>query len=129
MDDNELIAEAIRRRLKREPDFEWLGWVGRASGLGEKAAECQPDVIVLDVDIPGDDSFKAIRDVGVSSPATRVVMLSGHACREYVDLAVAAGAWGYLLKSDGTDSIIDAIRGVAQGRFMLDPETLVELRR
>lgn len=128
VDDNELIAEAIRRRLGREADFEWLGWLARASELPAAAERERPDVVVLDVDIPGDDSFAAIRQVARTSPSTRVVMLSGHARREYVDQAVASGAWGYVLKSDGTDAIIDAIRAVANGRFVLDTDSLFEFR-
>ncbi len=128
MDDNELIAEAIRRRLAREPDLEWVGWLPRAAELAEKCGDLRPDVVVLDVDIPGDDAFQAIREMARVCPSARVVMLSGHARREYVDQAVAAGAWGYLLKSDGTDAIIQAMRTVADGRFVLDPDSLFEFR-
>lgn len=129
VDDNELISEAIQRRLRREPDFEWVGSLRRAKELPEKAAQTCPDVIVLDVDIPGDDTFQAIRDVAEVCPGARVLMLSGHTCREYVDMAVASGAWGYLLKSDETDAIIEALRHVARGEFVLKPDSLIEYRR
>lgn len=129
MDDNELISEAIQRRLRREPDVQWSGSLKRASELSAKAIECSPDVVILDVDIPGDDTFQAIRDLAVACPSARVLMLSGHTCREYLDLAVAAGAWGYLLKSDETDAIINAIRKVAAGGFVLTPDSLMEPRR
>lgn len=129
VDDNELIADAIKRRLDREPDFEWLGWLPRASDLPGKAAACSPDVVVLDVDIPGDDTFRSVRDLAGACPTARVLMLSGHASREYVDRAVTAGAWGYLLKSEDTEAIIDAMRRVAQGVFVLRPELLGGFRR
>jgi DNA-binding NarL/FixJ family response regulator len=129
VDDNELISEAIQRRLRREPDFEWVGSLKRASELAGKGAECRPDVVILDVDIPGDDTFQSIRDLAQTCPSARVLMLSGHTCREYVDLAVAAGAWGYLLKSDETDAIIHAIREVSQGGFVLKHDTLIEHQR
>lgn len=121
-----MIAEAIQRRLRREPDFEWVGWLPRASELLTKTEEWGPDVIVLDVDIPGDDTFQSIRDLGRVRPSVRVLMLSGHSCRDYVDLAVEAGAWGYVLKSDDTDTIIRAMRRVAHGEFVLHPESLLE---
>ena len=124
-----MIAEALQRRLKREPDLEWLGWLPRAADLPAHAARCRPDVVVLDVDIPGDDVPGAIRALARTCPGARVLMLSGHAGRELVDLSVDAGAWGYVLKSDETGSIIDAVRDVAQGRFVLHPDSLIEYRR
>lgn len=129
VDDNEMIAEALQRRLKREPDLEWLGWLPRASEMPAFAGRQRPDVVVLDVDIPGDDVPAAIRELGRVCPSARVLMLSGHAGRELVDLSVDAGAWGYVLKSDETDSIIAAVRDVAAGRFVLHPDSLIEYRR
>lgn len=124
-----MIAEALRRRLGREPDLEWAGWFPRASDLCINAARTRPDVVILDVDIPGDDVFQSLRDLVRASPGTRVLMLSGHAGRELVELSVDAGAWGYVLKSDDTDSIIEAVREVARGRFVLRPDSLIEYRR
>jgi len=128
VDDNELIAEAIHRRLRREPDFEWIGWLARASELAEVAARSMPDVVVLDVDIPGDDAFQAVRELARACPTARALMLSGHANRDYIEAAVAAGAWGYIFKSEDTDTIIDAMRQVAKGGFILRPESLLERR-
>ncbi len=129
VDDNELIAEAIRRRLRRETDFEWVGWLPSASTLARTAEKECPDVVLLDVDIPGDDTFQSLKDLTVVHPAVRVLMLSGHSCRDYVDLAMASGASGYLLKSDETDTIINAMRQVVRGEVVLNPELLTEDRR
>lgn len=129
MDDNEWIAEAIERRLRRDGDFEWLGWLPSTQGLIDQAEAQRPDVVVLDVDIPGEDTFNAIRTLAARVPTARVMMLSGHIRSDYVDRAVAAGAWGYLSKNEDNSTIINALRQIARGEFVLGPESITECQR
>jgi two-component system, NarL family, nitrate/nitrite response regulator NarL len=129
VDDNQWVAEAIERRLRREPDFQWLGWLPHAGELLEKAEALRPDVVLLDVDIPGDDTFDATERLVKARPEARVVMLSGHVKPDYVDRAIAAGAWGYICKSEENDAIIGALRRVVGGEFVLLPETLIDSSR
>lgn len=129
VDDNEWIAEAIERRLRRDDGFEWLGWLPSTAGLLEQAGSLRPDIVVLDVDIPGEDTFEAIRLLATRLPGARVMMLSGHVRSDYVDRAVAAGAWGYISKNEDTGTILGAMRRIAAGEFVLGPESAAECKR
>ncbi|MBC7835383.1 MAG: response regulator transcription factor [Phycisphaerales bacterium] len=122
VDDNALVADALQIRLRLEGGFDVVGVLSSADSLSEIAARLKPDVIVLDVDMPGKDSFTAVRELAQSSPNTRVLMLSGHVRKELVDRAFEVGAWGYVSKSGGTDSIIEAIRRVHNGEFAICPD-------
>lgn len=119
VEDNELVADAIGRKLCSDPDFEWLGWVSSVDGLRASVARQQPDVVCMDLDIPGQDALQMIRLLKAISPNSRVLILSGHLRRELIHHAVDAGAWGYLSKAEESRLIVDSIRRVAAGEFVL----------
>jgi two-component system invasion response regulator UvrY len=122
VDDNDFVAEAIERKLRREPGFEWAGWLPDTINLTERARTSGADVVLLDVDIPGRDSFEALAELTAAEPTIRVIMLSGHVRTDYIDRAVEAGAWGYLSKGEENEVILGAIRRVAAGGFALGNE-------
>lgn len=122
VDDNDFVAEAIERKLRREPGFEWAGWLPDTTNLTERVRESGTEVVLLDVDIPGRDSFEALAELSSAEPSIRVIMLSGHVRSDYIDRAVEAGAWGYLSKGEENDVILGAIRRVAEGGFALGNE-------
>lgn len=122
VDDNDFIAEAIMRSMRPHPEFEWLGWLPTATGLAARVREFLPTVIVMDVDMPGENAFEAVALLAAQQPQTRVLMLSGHARRDLVDRAVASGAWGYVSKDEDLSTVLDAVRRVAAGEFVLGPE-------
>lgn len=126
IDDNRLLAEALERRLSLADGLEWAGWVEHASDATRVVRERRPDVALMDIDMPGTDSFSLVRAFGAVSPETRALMFSGHVRREYVDRAVDAGAWGYLSKSDSLEGVIAAIRSVSLGEFVLSPEVRLD---
>jgi len=128
VDDNDFIAEAIQRKLKVTPGFEWAGWMPRAEGLAAKALELTPDIILLDVDIPGDDSFAALEALLASGSPARVIMFSGHLRVELIDKAFASGAWGYVCKNEDLATIMEAMRQVASGEFVIRPDMGAEAR-
>lgn len=119
VEDNQLVAEAIARKLHGHGEFEWLGWVNSAAALTEKITQTCPTVVCMDLDIPGEDTFAMVRSVGERCPAARVLMLTGHVRQDYIDRALSAGAWGYLSKGEESRVIIDGIRRVAAGEFVL----------
>jgi DNA-binding NarL/FixJ family response regulator len=126
MEDNELVADAIGRKLTRDERFEWLGWVSTRAELISAVVERKPDVICMDLDIPGQDTLELIRDLRSQSPTTRVLVLTGHLREDFVNRTVDAGAWGYLSKAEESRVIVDSIRRVAKGEFVLGKLTLAE---
>ncbi len=129
VDDNDFVAEAIRRKLSLDQDFAWAGWLPEARGLVEKVKEAKADVVLLDIDMPGKDSFEALRELAAACPSARVIMLSGYVRTDYIDRAVEAGAWGYVSKNENTETILAAIRQVSKGGFAMGSEVEAELRR
>jgi DNA-binding NarL/FixJ family response regulator len=93
--------------LSREPRLEWAGWLPDAGELlGEEAHACRPDIVLLDVDMPGRDPFEAVTALAAVCPDVRVVMLSGHVRNELVTVRSprVRGATG-----DGQRAILDVI--------------------
>jgi DNA-binding NarL/FixJ family response regulator len=129
VDDNRLLAEAVERRLNMDGGFEWAGWLARTETLLEDVARLKPDVLLLDIDMPGRDPLDLLQDLAANVPETRVVMFSGYVRREYVDRAIEAGAWGYISKNASIEEVLAAIEQVASGEFVLTSEVLAEHRR
>jgi DNA-binding NarL/FixJ family response regulator len=96
-----------------------VGTLARADSLGTTLDDTPTDIVLLDLSMPGKDPMAALREVSASHPNTRVIVFTGHSEQERVDRAVGAGAWGYVSKSQSTDRLIQAIRGVIQGEFVL----------
>jgi DNA-binding NarL/FixJ family response regulator len=127
VDDNPAVAEALRLKLSLEPGFTWVGHLECADDLVRQVQESDPDVVLLDVDMPGADPFAVLETLSNVHPQARTVMFTAHARGELVDRAVVAGAWGYLLKSEGTDALLRAIRRVRAGEFVVQPPALLRL--
>lgn len=118
VEDNPLVGDAIGRKLMGEPGFEWIGCVSSAEALFQKLQPVPPDVVSMDLEMPGQDAFEMIRELQERSPAVRVLVLTGHMGQEYVERAIDAGAWGYLSKAEESRFIIEAFRRVAAGEFV-----------
>jgi DNA-binding NarL/FixJ family response regulator len=126
VDDNALVAEAIERKLQFEPDLQWLGNLPSADELATVARERRPDVVVLDIDMPGKDPFRALEEVSREYPPARVVVFSGHVRSDLINRACDAGAWGYVSKNSGTDMLVNSIRRVLNGEFVFSPDVQAE---
>lgn len=129
VEDNQLVADVLARRLSHDDRFEWLGFVSDSEGLYAAVASEPPDVVCMDVDLPGQDPFTMIRELAQRSPRTRVLMLSGHTQASLIEEAMEAGAWGYLSKADQPSLIVDGIRRVARGELAFSEQTLLEYKR
>lgn len=125
VDDNELVCGALERKFTTDRGFEWCGSLPDASRLLEWAKEHRPNVVLLDVDMPGPDPVVVLRKLSTSLPEVRTVVLSGHISQSLLDRVFAAGAWGYLSKGDDSTTIVDSVRRVASGEFVLGPEVQV----
>jgi CheY-like chemotaxis protein len=122
VDDNVQVAEALQVSLFLAGGFIWKGWLPSADGLVETVERERPDILILDVDMPGRHPFDALRELVERCPDVRTVMFSGHVRRELIEQAFDAGAWGYVSKSDGEQSLLRAVRQIAAGELALSPE-------
>lgn len=122
-DDHALLRDMLHARLVKE-GMDVVGCAGRADDAVGLAAEHQPSVLILDIDMPGYCAFKAARDVRVLSPATRVLFLSAFVHDEYVRQALAAEASGYLTKSEPPDAVVAAIQRVMDGATQFSGEVV-----
>ncbi|MCC6659771.1 MAG: response regulator transcription factor [Phycisphaerales bacterium] len=122
VDDNELIAQALSRRVAREPGMAWSGWLAHGTELDESLRRDPVDVVLLDVDLPGEDAFELLRRTAEAFPEVRVLMFSGHVRADYIDRAIECGAWGYVSKNDGTDDVMKAVAQAHAGELALSPD-------
>lgn len=122
VDDNEQLAQALRVKFARSREFEWKGWISTADHLVEAARLNQPDVVLLDLDMPGRDPLAAAAELAATCPGARVVIFSGHVRLPLIDRAMEAGAWGYAAKSDGEEALLEVMRSVAAGHVAFSPE-------
>ncbi|NLX12998.1 MAG: response regulator transcription factor [Phycisphaerales bacterium] len=121
-DDHFLLRQMLTESLQREPDLRVLADVGNAAEAAELAATLQPDVILMDIDMPGLSCFEAARGMQQDNPNSRVIFLSAFYHDRYIEQALDAQAWGYVTKSEPREALIEAIRQVADGSFYFSPE-------
>ena len=121
VDDYEVVRLSIAGVLEAEPDISIVAQAGDGESSVQMATVMQPDVVLMDVLLPGIDGIEACRRVKEASPRTSVVMLTSRTRQEAVLAAIMAGASGYLLKNTAPRAIVSAIRSSAAGESMLDP--------
>jgi two-component system, NarL family, invasion response regulator UvrY len=129
VDDNQALADAMEMKLAVEPGMRCVGKLGSADELTKAVQHLDAQVVLLDIEMPGRDTFEALRELLERQPQVRVIILSAHVRDEYIDAAVGAGAWGYLCKGDRPEDIVRAIRRVADGEFVLGPEVMTHCKR
>ena len=122
VDDSALVADSVRRRLESEPTLAWTGCTADGGAVIERVRELKPDVVLMDIDMPGVDTFGLVERLSIEAPDTRVVMLSGHAHRSFIERALDCGAWGYLSKNDDAATLMEGIRRVGRGEIALSEE-------
>ena len=124
VDDHPIVRDGLRAALEGSGDFEVVGEAGDGIEAVRAAKSLAPDVIVMDVLMPGKDGVDACREIIDLLPATRVLMLTVSTEEDAVIQAVAAGATGYLQKHSGREELLDALRDVAAGRLQLPADTV-----
>lgn len=114
-DDHTLVRESIARQLAAHEDIDVLAQVASAEEAWHDCLEKRPDVVLLDIDMPGQSSFEVARLVEQRLPETRVIFLSAYAHDRYIEQAIVARAAGYMVKTEPVSQLVDAVRRVAGG--------------
>jgi DNA-binding NarL/FixJ family response regulator len=129
VDDHELVREGLRSVLVQEPSIEVVGEAANGEQAVESAWRLRPDVVLMDLQMPGLDGIEALTRIRAKTPEIQVVVLTNFATDQKVRDAVAAGAIGYLLKDVLKAELLQAIRNAHEGRPSLHPEAQRHLMR
>jgi len=121
VDDHEVVRLGLRALLERHPQFEIIGEASSAREALEQVANHHPDVVVMDIRLPGTSGIEACEEITTRFPETRVLMLTSYAEDEMLFSAIRAGASGYVLKQIGGEELVRALEAVARGEALLDP--------
>lgn len=122
VDDHALVRRGFRRMLEDEPSFQVVGEASDGLEAIERATELHPDVIVMDCALPQVNGIEASRRILQTQPKIAILMLSMHSEDTLVRQALEAGAKGYILKNAMDLDLVNAIKKVAEGKTVLDPQ-------
>jgi len=122
LDDHEIVRRGVKEVLEAEPDITVVGEAGTASSALARIPALKPDVAVLDVRLPDGDGVSVCRDIRSKLPEVACLMLTSYGDDEALFDAIMAGAAGYVLKQIRGTDLVGAVRTVASGESMLDPE-------
>ncbi len=121
-DDHGILREGLRMLLERQSEFAVVGDASDGREAVEMAEACDPDVVIMDLAMPGLNGIEATRRITARRPRTAVVILSMHSDESYILRSLKAGARGYLLKDSLKADLIEAVRAAAQGKSFFSPK-------
>lgn len=121
VDDHEVVRLGLRSLLSNQPNFIVVDEAASAKEAIEKASLHHPDVVVLDIRMPGMNGIEACQAIKANLPEIGVIMLTSYAEDEMLFDAISAGAAGYVLKQGGGEELVRAIQRVGKGDALLDP--------
>src|SRR5437660_4730799 len=121
LDDHEVVRRGVRELLELESDFEVVGEAGTAQEAIARIPSARPDVAIVDMRLPDGNGVEVCREVRSANPDVQCVVLTSFADDEALFDSIMAGAAGYLLKQIKGPDLVDAIRRVAAGQSLLDP--------
>ena len=121
VDDHEVVRLGLNSLISRYPQFEIVAEADSASDAVKKAFLHKPDVVVMDIRLPGRSGIDATREIIKAQPETKVIMLTSYAEEELLFEAITAGASGYVLKQIGSGELIRALEAIGEGEALLDP--------
>jgi len=116
VDDHPMMREGLRGTIKGEPDLEICGEAEDAKQALERLGNCKPDLVLMDITLPGKNGLELIKDIRVTHPNLPILVLSMHDESLYAERALRAGAGGYITKQQSPAELISAIRKVMDGQ-------------
>src|SRR5258708_7224237 len=120
VDDHEVVRLGLKALIERQPAMEVVAEANTAAEAVAKSLAFKPDVIVMDIRMPGSSGIDACREITANQPEVKVIMLTSYADDEMLFAAIRAGAAGYVLKQAGGQDVIRALEAVAAGHSLLD---------
>lgn len=129
IDDHPVVRDGYARLLENTPDIRVVGEADSGETGCELYPECQPDVVILDLSMPGIGGLETLRRIRSKDPTAQVLVFSMHDSETLMLRAMEAGAAGYLTKQSGIEQMVEAVRQVAQGKLFIDPKHVPDLMR
>ena len=127
VDDHEVVRLGLMTLLDEQPNLKVVGEAGTAADALRAVERLQPDIVLMDIRMPGEDGIAATRQIRERFPQTQVIVLTSFADDDLLVRAIHAGAAGYVLKQVGNAELLRAIAAVARGEALLDPATTARL--
>lgn len=122
VDDHEVVRIGLRALLAQHPQFDVIGEAGNVKDALELVSNLEPDIVLMDIRLPGMSGIQACEQITRDHPDTKVVMLTSYAEDEMLFNAIRAGASGYVLKQIGGDDLVRSLEAVGNGAASLDPQ-------
>ena len=116
-DDHPVVRHGLRTLLSARPEWEIIDEAEDGMEAVEKAERLKPDVVILDVTMPGMDGLEACRRIRKNAPESQVLIVTQHDSKQMMREALAAGAQGYVVKSEAPRDLLAAVEAVSQQRF------------
>ena len=127
VDDHPVVRNGLKALVAGEADMEMVGEAFDGEAAVRQAFELRPDVVVMDLSMPGMSGVEATAQIHTGCPEVRVVALTAHEDRGYLQQVLAAGASGYVLKRTAAADLVGAIRHAAAGSIYVDPAVAAQL--
>jgi DNA-binding NarL/FixJ family response regulator len=129
VDDHQLVRKGIRSLLINHPDIEIVGEAENGVVALRQVQDCNPDIVLLDIRMPGLDGIEVIRQLHHARPEVKIIILTTYDDEAYISGALEAGVHGYLLKNISHEVLADAIRSVHAGESQLSPDLMGKVLR
>ena len=126
-DDHPVVRHGLCTMLEIEDDIVVVGRAADGEEAVQQARETRPDIILMDVQMPNVDGIEALRRIRAEDPEARVIVLTTYRNEDYIFPSLRAGAVGYLLKDASREELAAAIRKVAAGESLLDPQVIEQV--
>lgn len=124
VDDHPMVRQGLRSVLSLDQDIQVVGEAGEGLNALQAAENLSPDVILLDIQLPGPTGVELVDQLYKKAPRTRIIMLTAFDNNQYVLDALTAGAYAYLLKNSTNETVVETIRIVHEGRRLLSPSLI-----
>lgn len=120
VEDHEVVRLGLKALLSRHPQFQVVAEAANASEAMDRVARYRPDIVVMDIRMPGKSGIEATREIKQRYPETQVIMLTSFAQDDMLFDAIAAGASGYVLKQIGSGDLVRALEAIGRGESLVD---------